>query len=97
MLKCMKTPPSLRRHPSPSRLSSGVRSALGFGMLETLLTLTGLTVFSVVAIASYQHVSAKATTESTVSPARVSKVSNMPKPSAERTPLERREGEGRVR
>ncbi|HHA2448441.1 TPA: type 4 pilus major pilin, partial [Stenotrophomonas maltophilia] len=55
----MKTPPSLRRHPSPSRLSSGVRSALGFGMVETLLTLAGLTVFSVVAFASYQHVSAK--------------------------------------
>lgn len=59
MLKCMTTFPSLRRHPSPSRLSSGVRSALGFGMVETLLTLAGLTVLSVVAFASYSHVSAK--------------------------------------
>lgn len=59
MLKCMTTFPSLRRHPSPSRLSSGVRSALGFGMVETLLTMAGLTVLSVVAFASYSHVSAK--------------------------------------
>ena len=59
MLKCMKTPSSLRKLPSPSRLSSGVRSALGLGMVETLLTLAGLTVLSVVAFASYSHVSAK--------------------------------------
>lgn len=59
MLKCMKTPSSLRKLPSPSRLSSGVRSTLGLGMVETLLTLAGLTVLSVVAFASYSHVSAK--------------------------------------
>ena len=60
MLKCMTNLSRQRMRPSPSRLSSGVRHALGFGMLETLLTLAGLTVFSVVAFASYQHVSAKA-------------------------------------
>ena len=59
MLKCMTNLSRQRMRPSPSRLSSGVRSALGFGMLETLLTLAGLTVFSVVAFASYSHVSAK--------------------------------------
>lgn len=57
MLKCMTTAP-LQRTP-PSRLSSGVRSALGFGMLEALLTLAGLTVLSVVAFVSYANMSAK--------------------------------------
>lgn len=59
MLKCMTNLSRQRMRPSPSRLSSGVRSALGIGMVETLLTLAGLTVFSVVAFASYSHVSAK--------------------------------------
>lgn len=48
------------RVPTPTRLSSGVLHALGFGLVETLLVLAGLSAMSAVALVSYQHVSAKA-------------------------------------